>query len=144
VSEVHPEQASPAHAETAFGFFRDLGFDLVGRRVTGGNSFRDGWQLTYQGPSVLVIVQYMDSQLEIHFARGDQSAEYLFIDRELFGRRSGLGGNMFPPHKLAPIVDRLASDIRDNYGPILGGDDQVWTRIKQLREVPLAKDRKLP
>ena len=144
MSEVHAEQASPAHAEVAFGFLRDLGFELVERRVTGGNSSRDGWRLLYKGPSVHVTIQFMDSQLEIHFARGDVTAEYLFIDRGLFGWRSRMGGNMFPPQKLAPIVDRFATDIRDNYGSILDGDDQVWARIKQLRERPPAKERKLP
>lgn len=144
MSEVHPEQASPAHAEAAFGFLCDLEFELVERHVTGGNSFSDGWRLTYESPSLRVSVKYLDAQLEIHFTRGELTAEYLFIDREVFARHSGLGDSMFPPQKLAPIVDRLASDIRDNYGSILAGDDRVWAHIRRLLDAPPTEVRRLP
>jgi len=50
---------------------------------------------------------------------------------------------MFAPQKLAPIVDRIADDIRDHYGPILIGDEVVWGRIKKLLDAPKTK-RRLP
>ena len=144
VSEVHPEQASPAHAEIAFGFLADLGFALVERWVTGVNSFRDGWRLTYEGPGTRVVVQYMDAQFDVYIRRGELDASYLFIDRELFGRRSGFGGDMFPPQKLGPVIDRIADDIRRNYGPILAGHDDVWQAIQRQLQAPKVKGRRLP
>jgi hypothetical protein len=143
MSDVHPEQASPAHAEAAFGFLWNLGFRLEDRLVTGGNTFRDGWQLQYAGADVRVTVQYFDAQFEVFFQRAAVVADYLFIDRELFGWRSGLHGNMFAPQKLAPIVDRIADDIRDHFGPILAGDEAAWGRIKKMLDAPKEK-RRLP
>lgn len=144
VSDVHPEQASPAHAEVAFGFLSDLGFVLVERWVTGGNDFRGGWRLTYDSSELRVIVQYLDVEFEVHFRRGELDASYLFIDRELFGRRSGFGGDMFPPQKLASAIDRIADDIRQNYATILAGDVEAWRRIEHLLKTPPAKGNRLP
>jgi len=54
-------------------------------------------------------------------------------------RPSGLHGNMFPPQKLAPVIDLVAADIRAHFNPVLKGDDTEWTRIKRLLEAPKGK-----
>lgn len=144
LAEVHPQQASPAHAEAAFGFLADLGFARVERLVTGGDSFRDGWRLTYDSGELLVTVQYMDAQFEVHFRRGELDASYLFLDRELFGRRSGFGGDMFPPQKLASVIDRIADDIRTNYGNILAASPEVWRGIRRHLNALATKGPRLP
>jgi hypothetical protein len=94
---IHPLQANPALAEKEFDFLAGLGFALQERWVTGGESFRDGWRLTFLGPTIKVVVQYLDAQFEVHFVRGDLDISYLEIDRDLFARRSGFHGDMFPP-----------------------------------------------
>lgn len=131
---VHPEQASPKHAKSAFRFLAAAGFNLVEERSTGGDSFRDGWLLTYESREMRVVVQYLDSQLEVCFRPRDRlfSATYLAIDREFFDRRSGFGGDMFPPEKLAAVIDRIAADIERNYQPVIAADPTVWREI-QLR-----------
>lgn len=133
---VHPHQASPAIAEVAFGFLTALGFTLQERWLTGGASYRDGWRLTYSGHRVGVVVQYMDAQLEVHFVRDGVDVSYLELDRDLFGRRSGLHGDMFPPAKLEAAVKRIAEDIRENYSGTLSGDEGEWQRIARLKAEP--------
>jgi hypothetical protein len=103
---VHPLQASPTMAKTAFAFLGPLGFTLQERWVTGGESFRDGWRLTFSGPTIQVIVQYMDAQFEVTFARPGIAVSYLEMDRDLFDRRSGFQGDMFPPRKLEAAINR--------------------------------------
>ncbi len=66
---AHPMQANPDLAEGAFEFLITRGFTLEERWVTGGESFKDGWRLSYSSPAVRVIVQYLDAQFEIHFER---------------------------------------------------------------------------
>ncbi len=144
LAEVHPYQASPAHAVAAFGFLAALGFACVERFVTGGVSFRDGWRLTYESVELQVAVQYIDVQFEVHFRRGGLDASYLFLDRELFSRRSGFGGDMFPRQKLGPAIDRIANDIRDNYGDVLAASPEVWRRIRQQLEAPTTRGPRLP
>ena len=121
-------------AESAFAFLAQLGFSVEERWVTGGDSFRDGWRLSYLSPLVQVVVQYLDSQFEVHFKRGATSASYLAIDHGLFARRSGFHGNMFPPQKLENAIGRIAKDIREHYGPILIGDEGEWIRIARLEK----------
>jgi hypothetical protein len=133
---LHPLQTNPAFAEKEFNFLARLGFALQERWVTGGESFRDGWRLTFLGPKIKVVVQYMDAQFEVHFVRGDLDVSYLEMDRDLFARRSGFHGDMFPPQKLEAAVTRIAADIRANYGPVLGADDGEWNRIGRLKTGP--------
>ena len=133
---LHPLQASPAAAEQAFGFLAALGFILDERWVSGGESYRDGWRLSYRGPRIGVAVEYLDQQLEVRFTRGDLSATYLEMDRDLFGRRSGFDGDMFPPEKLATAMATIAADIRENYGATLAGADPAWARIARLKAEP--------
>ena len=132
MAALHPDQASPDRAETAFRFLDDLDFIRGDRWITGGESFRDGWRLAYVCEAVTVTVEYLDQQFEVSFMRDDVEADYLLIDRELFGQRSGLAGNMFPPDKLGQVIDAVAADIRENYGAILRGDDDVWARIEKI------------
>ena len=142
MTSLEPIHASPAYAEEAFRFLTELGFRLEDRWVTGGHSVRDGWRISYTASSVSLTVTYLDSQLELFFTRSGVSAEYLFIDRELFARRSGLYGNMFPPQKLAGAIDRVATDVRENYGAILRGEATTWNRIKHCLQAP--REKRLP
>ena len=120
-------------AESAFEFLINRGFTLEERWVTGGESFKDGWRLSYSSPAIRLTVQYLDAQFEIHFERAGVSASYLAIDRDLFGRRSGFHGDMFPPQKLEGTVTRIAEDISKHYDRILSGDESEWTRIAGLQ-----------
>jgi hypothetical protein len=129
---MHPDQASPTRAEAAFAFLADLGYLLGDEWVTGGESYRDGWRLGYASETVTITVEYLDQQLGVLFMRGEVEADYLAIDRELFGRRSGLHGDMFPPDKVGSIIDAIAADIRENYCAILRGEDAEWSRIERI------------
>lgn len=133
---LHPDQASPGHAKAAFAFLEGLGFLIGDDWVTGGESYRDGWRLGYASETVTVTVEYLDQQLEVLFMRGNVEADYLVIDRELFGWKSGLHGDMFPPDKVGPVIDAIAVDIRDNYGAILRGEDAEWARIERIVRAP--------
>lgn len=141
MADRHPDQATPARAEAAFGFLAELGFHLADRHVTGGKLFRDGWRLIYASPGLKLTVQYLDTQFQVLFDRGGIETDYLFIDRELFGQRSGLDGNMFRPQNLAPIIELVAADIRDHFGSVLRGDDTEWARIQRLLDAPRPKAR---
>jgi hypothetical protein len=80
-------------------------------------------------------------QLDVVFTRAAISADYWSVDRELFARRSGYYGNMFPAQKLAAAIDRVAADIRDHYGPVLAGDEQMWCRIEAVLNATELKAR---
>ncbi len=140
---LHPLQASPAHAEKAFRFLTALGYQLEKREITGGQSFRDGWHLRYARPGVVVTVEYMDQQLQVRFEHAGVTSDFLSIDRGIFGSRSGLHGDMFPPQKLAAAIDLVAAQVHDDFGPILEGEEDAWHRIEQLREAP-NQARRLP
>jgi hypothetical protein len=129
-------QASPEFAEDAFAFLGPLGFTLRERQVTGGNSFKDGWLLSFAGPKVNVTVRYMDAQLEVHFEHSGLTVSYLEIDRDLFDRRSGFHGDMFPPQKLDGVIPRIAADIDAHYRAILAGDDDEWNQLIRLKAKP--------
>jgi hypothetical protein len=128
----HSARSNTELVETAFAFLAPLGFELKDRWVTDGDSFRDGWRLIYSHQHVEVLAQYLDSQFEVEFKRGDVSATYLKVDRELFARRSGYHGDMFDPDELVRVIPRIADDIRTNYGLLLAGDDAEWDRIRRL------------
>jgi hypothetical protein len=135
---AHPLQASTEAAETAFAFLSQLGFVLDERWITGGESFRDGWRLSYSSSQVQVVVQYLDSQFEVSFTRSATTVTYLTIDQELFDRRSGYHGDMFPPEKVGNALDKISADVRAHYGRILSGDDAEWTRIARIHGLPRA------
>ena len=139
MTTLDPIQASPDYAEARFHFLIGLGFHLDERWVSGGNSYRDGWRLCYSSSTVRVTVSYLDMQLEIVFTKSDTSADYLLVDRELFARRSGFHGNMFPPQKLTKAIDRMSADVQEHYGSILAGDDAVWQRIVAALHAPKQK-----
>jgi hypothetical protein len=69
------------------------------------------------------------------------TADYLFLDRELLGRRSGLHGNMFPADKLAAVVPQVAEAIRQDFGAVLAGEEMEWARIQRLVSAPATKAR---
>jgi hypothetical protein len=137
--ELHPDQAGPGRAAAAFTFLVERGFHLAEPFVSGGKSSKDGWRLVYTSPGLTVTVQYFDMEFEVLFDRAGLAVDYLFIDRELFGQKSGFHGNMFAPQKLADVIDRVAADIKEHFGPVLEGDLAEWDRIKRLRAAPKAK-----
>ena len=141
MTDLHPDQASSSRAEAAFAFLGDFGFCLSDRWVTGGSSFRDGWRLIYSAPTLTVTVQYLDQEFQVLFARAGVEADYFFIDRELFDRRSDLYGNMFPPQKVGQAIDRVAGNIREHFSSILLGEDSDWARIGRLLNAPKSKSR---
>jgi hypothetical protein len=134
--ELHPLQASPAYAEGAFKFLTTLGYQLEKRETTGGHSFRDGWRLRYARPSVVVTVHYADQQFQVRFERAGVASDFLAIDRGIFGSRSGLHGDMFPPQKLAAAIDLIAAQVHDDFRSILEGEEDAWHRIEQLSKAP--------
>jgi len=107
------------------------------RWVSGGESFKDGWRLSFSGP-IGLTVQYLDQQFEVNFERGGVMRSYREIDHGLFGTRSGFHGDMFPPNKLESAIKKIAADIREHYGLVLSGDDDEWERLRRLR----AEERK--
>lgn len=129
---LHPMQADTQVTERAFEFLLQRGFHLDERWLSGGQSFKDGWRLSYSSANLRVVIQYLDQQFEIRFIRARFTASYFAIDRELFARRSEYFGDMFPPEKLEAAVIKIANDIRENYGRILAGDDDEWNRITRL------------
>jgi len=141
--ELHPLQASPAHAEEAFRFLTTLGYQLENRVITGGHTFRDGWQLRYARLGVVVTVVYTDQQLQVRLEHAGVASDFLSIDRGIFGSRSGLHGDMFPPQKLAEAIDLIAAQVHDDFRPILEGEEDAWHRIEELRQAPNHK-RRLP
>jgi hypothetical protein len=137
---MHPDQADPTRAETAFAFLLERGFRLEERFVSGGKSFKDGWRLVYAGAGVRVTVRYVDMEFDVLFSRGGLEVDYLFIDRELRGRRSGFQGNMFPPQRVGSVIDQVAADIRDHFGSLLEGNPTEWAQLKKKFEAPRPKE----
>jgi hypothetical protein len=136
---LDPLQARPDYAEKQFDFLAPLGFKQIDRWISGGESFKDGWKLIYQSNAVLVSVEYLDMQFDVCFVRNGVSASYFALDRNLFGRRSGFYGNMFPTEKLANAIDRVAADVRDHYETILTGSLDSWAAISNIVEQPESK-----
>jgi hypothetical protein len=136
---LDPLQAKPDYAEEQFAFLDGLGFRQIERWASGGQSFKDGWRLIYRSGLVQISIEYLDVQFDVCFVRDGVAVSYFTLDRDMFGRRSGFHGNMFPPEKLRDAIDRVASDIREHYGPILDGSDDPWTRIAQIVDQPRPK-----
>ena len=129
-------------AEAEFAFLFDLGFEQTDHRMIGSSgSFKDGWKLAYRNTAVYVTILYSDVQLEITFERDGHKASYLFLDKDLFAWKSGLHGDMFPPQKLEPVIEAIASDVRENYKLILSGDQATWNQIQRLLQEPSQKPR---
>ena len=126
-----------------FAFLETMGLRLTEEQWPTGDSFKDGFQLTYTGSVVSVLIEYYDMELVIWFQKERERVPYLFLDQELAANRSGFAGCMFPRNKLAVAVDRMAEDIRLNYDQILRGDKDVWARVVALWHAPREK-RKLP
>lgn len=132
-----------ADAESEFAFLRDLGFQRAEGWETDTGSFRDGWRLHYVGAQANVTIEYLDWQFHLGFEHKGTRTDYLFLDRELFGHRSGLHGDMFPPEKLPSVVAAVARDIRENYAAVLNGEASLWEKIRRLVQAPREK-RRLP
>ena len=128
-------------AQDAFAFLLDRGFKLNSRKPAASEAFKDGWHLEYQSPSMGVRVQYYDDQFDVIFRRDAKEALYLIIDQELYARRSGFSGDMFPREKLGPAIARIADDIAKNYSNVLSGDPILWRRIEDILAAPSAKKR---
>ncbi|NTW17067.1 MAG: hypothetical protein HGA41_06370 [Syntrophaceae bacterium] len=130
-------------AKDRFAFLETLGFRLTKEEWPTGDSFKDGFRLTYTGSPVSVVVEYYDMELVIWFHRERERVPYLFVDQELEAKRTGFAGCMFPRNKLAGAVNRMAEDIRLNYEHIIRGDKEVWTKLIALWHAPREK-RRLP
>lgn len=131
---LHSLQASPDYAENAFSFLRSEGFERTERWITGGDSFKDGWRLTYESQNIRLTVEYLDAQFDVQFSRSGLEVSYFLLDRVLFNRRSGFDGNMFGPDKLASVIDRVATDVRNHYGLTLKGDNEAWAEVDRVRQ----------
>ena len=131
-------------AKHEFSFLSDRGFTLVEEKPPSSTSYRDGFRLRYAGSPVAIVVDYYEMEFFPTFSRGSTEANYYFIDYYLFANRSGYGGGMFPLDKLAAAIANIASDIRENYGSILAGDETTWTKISALLNAPREKKRRLP
>lgn len=57
-------------------------------------------------------------------------ASYLFLDKHLFGNRSGYQGSMFMRDKLGQVIANTATDIQQNYQQVLRGDEPTWKKIE--------------
>jgi hypothetical protein len=136
---LDPIQAKPDYAEGQFAFLGGLGFRQLERWASGGQSFKDGWRLVYRSHLVEVSIEYLDAQFDVCFTRDGVAASYFTLDKDMFSRRSGFHGNMFPPEKLRGAIDRVAADVRENYGEVLKGADDPWARIAKIVDQPRPK-----
>ena len=131
-------------AKDQFAFLETLGLRLTKEQLPTGDSFRDGFQLTYTGSPVSVVVEYYDMELIIWFDKTvRERISYLFIDHKLMSNRSGFAGCMFPRNKLVNALNKMAEDIKLNYKRIISGDEDVWKKLIALRHTPREK-KKLP
>ncbi len=110
-----------------FAFLVSSGFSLASEKYPRTNSFKVGFSFKYIKEPASVQVQYYD----ILFTRRNRSIPYLFIDRLIFNNHSDLQRNMFPRHKLLNVVARTATDVEQNYQPILNGDEFVWQKLME-------------
>jgi len=78
-------------------------------------------------------------QFNVLFKHAGTTASYLMIDRELHGSSSDLHGDMFPSDKLAPTLERVATDIAEHYAGVLAGEPALWVKLTRLVEAPVAK-----
>lgn len=130
-------------AKDQFAFLEAQGLRLTTERWPSSDSFKDGFQLEYNGAPVSVVVEYHDMELVIWFRKSGERIPYLFVDHELAANRSGFAGCMFARNKLAGAVKRMADEIRLNYGHIIAGDEDIWQKLITLWHAPRDK-RKLP
>ncbi len=140
----YDEFLSICHATTAqFAFLEKAGFRLTKELWPSGDSYKDGFQLTFSSSSVSVIVEYYDMEVVIWFVKDNERISYLFVDHELMANKSGFAGCMFTRNQLARVINRMAEDIRLNYGAILAGDENSWKRMTTLWHAPRTR-KKLP
>jgi hypothetical protein len=130
-------------AKVEFSFLTEQGFNLLEQRRATGISFKDGFHFRYSRPPIDLIVEYYDMELMPMFCRGKEKVSYYFIDRYLFSNASGYAGCMFPLNKLAEPIQKIALDIKANYGLVLSGDNTTWGKIMALANAPQEK-RVLP
>jgi len=128
-------------AKDQFAFLESIGFRLAKEQWPSGDSFKDGFQLTYTRSPVSITVEYYDMELVIWFEMGQDRVSYLFVDHELMGNRSGFAGCMFPRDRLSDAMTRMAEDTRLNYGPVLSGELGTWKRLITLSHAPRKKQR---
>ena len=140
---AYPEFLTICHsAKDRFDFLEKVsGLRLTEEAWPAGDSFRDGFHLSYTGHPVSVLVEYYDMELVIWFKKSHEKVPYLFIDHELMNNRSGFAGCMFPRNKLADAVSRMADDIRLHYDDVLAGDVHVWQRLCAAWNAPREKKR---
>ena len=126
-------------AKDQFAFLESIGLHLAKEQWPFGDSFKDGFQLSYSGFPVSVTVEYYDMELVIWFEMARDRVSYLLVDHEMMGNRSGFAGCMFSRDRLSDAVRRMAEDIRLNYGPLLSGEAGTWKRLMALVHAPRGK-----
>ena len=128
-------------AQVAFAFLERGGFKLE----PGGDLSRFesdlSWELRYSSPKVAIRVLFDMHQFEVNFSAHSTRASYLFIDKELYGRRSGFYGDMFGSDKIDAAIDRIAADIEAHYQSVLEGDPELWAKICTLQRTQVEKPR---
>lgn len=126
-------------AQVEFVFLREQGFRLTEAKPPTSISFKDGFHLHYSRRPVDVVVDYYDMEFIPAFCRGADTASYYSVDRHLFANASKLSGSMFPLEKLASVLRRVATDIREHYQLVLAGDDATWRKILAQLNAPTQK-----
>jgi len=139
-----PKHQFLAQAKSRFEFLLDRGFRIESEYEGSYASFKDGFDLCFASPTVMLRVAYFDMELDLVFTKAAIRVHYLFIDHNLYANASGLAGCMFPVQKLNAAIDSVAKDIEANYGPILSGEPEVWRRIERLVLAPREAKRRLP
>jgi len=128
-------------AQEAFAFLGHRGFTLQPPPQSDRLESDLSWQFEYRSQSVTVRVLFDMHQFEVGFHAHATHASYQFIDREVYGRRSGFYGDMFGPDKIVAAIDQIATDVQANYGIVLSGDPALWAKIAKLKAVPAEKPR---
>lgn len=130
-------------AKSYFGFLESTGLELTEENWPSGDSFKDGFSLTYTGSKVSVVVEYYDMEFDVVFQNGNEKISYLFIDYELMSHQSGLGGCMFTRGKLPSVMERVSKDIQQNYSQVISGNQELWEKVIAKWHSPREK-KKLP
>ena len=128
-------------AQAAFAFLEQRGFTLQPADDITRFESDLSWHFEYRSPKVAVRILFDMHQFEVGFTADSTRSSYLFIDRELYGRRSGFHGDMFGPDNIDSAIIQIAADIEAHYGQVLAGDRVIWDKISKLQHAPVEKPR---
>ena len=128
-------------AQRAFAFLEQRGFILQPANDLSRFESDLGWHLEYRSPTVTVRILFDMHQFEVGFSAYSTRSSYQFIDRELYGRRSGFHGDMFGPDKIVSAITQIAADVEANYALALDGNPAFWDKVSKLQQAPVQKVR---